>query len=635
MDRSEPLKTVDALHDWPRNRLNVCHIPLNPKPNPRVIACHDMQGGYRSDANIQGNKTAMVQYTLQYWQFIDVFIYFSHHRITIPPAAWTNAAHRNSVVSLGTFIVEWGEGIPEILKLMYGPEYNKNLPSTQRDFHPFFADKLVDLAVYYNFDGWLINIESPLPSGIHSIVLARFLEYLTQTMHRRKKHSLIIWYDSVISDGSLRWQDQLNTKNEMFFNVCDALFVNYTWNENRLRQSAVNAMGRKRDLYTGIDVWGRNSFGGGGFNVHRALKEIYLNDTSVAIFAPAWTFERFGGEDFHQIEKRFWMDKYQDISAELSPDETTGIDKADFGCVAEYITAKPITSDTFYTDFDQGFGKCKFVEGRNVNADWWTHISHQSVLPNNLRMDFIAVVGGKFRKVEGINWSKVSYDHNMAYHGGSSLCISNASQDALLVQTAVRYQLYAFDTDISRKILKLMYKKSGIQFGVSLTVQTHSIKEHVLFPAQTDGEWDEITVDFEKIKLQGRLLSLGILISNENNPDGLYCYDERCNESEPKTLKEFKINIGSIYIGKSRAVSQTESLSVKFTVINSEKVLLDWGPVKLDYDYACIFTKELYIGHAFSDCYLLSANEIKNGRVVVELYKYGKKISTVGGVFIE
>lgn len=36
-------------------------------------------------------------------------------------------------------------------------------------------------------------------------------------------------YDSVTIDGKLDWQDQLNEKNKPFFDICDGIFVNYTW----------------------------------------------------------------------------------------------------------------------------------------------------------------------------------------------------------------------------------------------------------------------------------------------------------------------------------------------------------------------------------------------------------------------
>lgn len=57
-------------------------------------------------------------YTLRHWELVDIFVYFSHHRITIPPPCWTNAAHRNGVKVLGTFITEWDDGLRDTLHLL-------------------------------------------------------------------------------------------------------------------------------------------------------------------------------------------------------------------------------------------------------------------------------------------------------------------------------------------------------------------------------------------------------------------------------------------------------------------------------------------------------------------------------------
>lgn len=73
----------------------------------------------------------------------------------------------------------------------------------------------------------------------------------------------------------------------MFFDVTDGIFTNYTWKEKFPSQSAAAAGGRAMDVYTGIDIWGRNTYGGGGFNCHKALREIN-NMTSIALFAPGW-----------------------------------------------------------------------------------------------------------------------------------------------------------------------------------------------------------------------------------------------------------------------------------------------------------------------------------------------------------
>lgn len=49
---------------------------------------------------IQGSATRN-PYVFYHWRHIDIFVYFSHHTVTIPPVCWTNAAHRNGVPVLG------------------------------------------------------------------------------------------------------------------------------------------------------------------------------------------------------------------------------------------------------------------------------------------------------------------------------------------------------------------------------------------------------------------------------------------------------------------------------------------------------------------------------------------------------
>ena len=44
--------------------------------------------------------------------------------------------------------------------------------------------------------------------------LVAFIPYLTAEMHKHLPQSKVIWYDSVITDGSLKWQDMLNEHNK-------------------------------------------------------------------------------------------------------------------------------------------------------------------------------------------------------------------------------------------------------------------------------------------------------------------------------------------------------------------------------------------------------------------------------------
>lgn len=51
-----------------------------------------------------------------------------------------------------------------------------------------------------------------------------------------------------------------------YFNACDAIYLNYTWTVENLKISAHNAGKRLLDVYVGVDVFGRNCYGGGGFD---------------------------------------------------------------------------------------------------------------------------------------------------------------------------------------------------------------------------------------------------------------------------------------------------------------------------------------------------------------------------------
>lgn len=93
----------------------------------------------------------------------------------------------------------------------------------------------------------------------------------------------------------------------IFFEACDGIFINYTWNMDNLALSALNAGDRIIDVYTGIDVFGRNCFGGGGFNTSSALSAARQYGLSAAIFAPGWVYETHPVEQFQELNTKFWL----------------------------------------------------------------------------------------------------------------------------------------------------------------------------------------------------------------------------------------------------------------------------------------------------------------------------------------
>ncbi|XP_014612927.1 PREDICTED: cytosolic endo-beta-N-acetylglucosaminidase isoform X3 [Polistes canadensis] len=271
------------------NKLKVDNVP-------KTLLCHDMKNGYLQDRFINGSNSNE-EYLFYHWSVIDTFVYFSHNFVTIPPYGWINAAHSHGVKVLGTMITEYTNG-----------EEIWNLILRSKETVKRFANALVQIAKFYKFEGWLLNIENKIKlEDIDNLVY--FVKYLTDTIHKEIIHSEIIWYDSVTHTGELKWQDELNIKNKDFFLSCDGIFLNYNWTDQKLINSCTLAkdLGRDiKDVYVGLDVWGRGCPGGGGFNSAHALERIRKQNLSVAIFAPGWTHEYFGAKTFDQLEDMFW-----------------------------------------------------------------------------------------------------------------------------------------------------------------------------------------------------------------------------------------------------------------------------------------------------------------------------------------
>lgn len=227
-----------------------------------------------------------------------------------------------------------------------------------QDSAQMYAERLAELAATLGFDGWLINIEVKLDIQFINN-LKEFVSHLTKRMHAAVPGSLVIWYDAITVRGDLDWQDKLNEYNKPFFDLCDGLFANYTWKEKYPRDSAATAGDRKYDVYMGIDVFGRNTFGGGQWNTNVALDLLKKDDVSTAIFAPGWIYETKQPPDFQSAQNRWW-----------------GLVEKSWDVLRSYPKRLP-----FYSDFDQGHGYQVSSEGQQVSRDPWNNISCQSFQP--------------------------------------------------------------------------------------------------------------------------------------------------------------------------------------------------------------------------------------------------------------
>eukprot|EP00775_Hariotina_reticulata_P011568 gene11568-11712_t len=208
---------------------------------PKLLVCHDMMGGYLPGEALLGGVDCPDNYRLWHWDCVDVFVYFSHHMVTIPPRGWTHAAHQHGVRMLGTFITEFGQG-----------KLRSEVLFASRDSAEVVANQLVAVALHYGFEGWLVS------------VLQHFVGYLRARMQAELPgRGLVVWMPS--------------------------------------------AGARQSEVYMGVDVFGRGSYGGGGHNVGLALRAAAAAGLSAALFAPGWVLENLDRTKFAELQERWWQ----------------------------------------------------------------------------------------------------------------------------------------------------------------------------------------------------------------------------------------------------------------------------------------------------------------------------------------
>ncbi|GMT20678.1 hypothetical protein PFISCL1PPCAC_11975, partial [Pristionchus fissidentatus] len=251
--------------------------PPTPHHHPQLLVCHDYKGDFPECERWDGcdpKECAPFLYT--HWWHIDVFCYFGHKLVTIPPPSYTSIAHRHGVRVLGTVIFEHDAG-KEALSSMIATE----------DSRLRTINALCQIMRTWNFDGFLFNVEVEIEVR-EAPVLINFLEQLKAALHLDNHNAKLIWYDAVCTDGKLEWQNTINDRNRAFYYACDGIFLNYGWRMTDLENCRFNS--GPDTVFVGIDVYGRSG-GKAGWNCQEPMTKILRKNLSVALFAPGWAVE--------------------------------------------------------------------------------------------------------------------------------------------------------------------------------------------------------------------------------------------------------------------------------------------------------------------------------------------------------
>ncbi|MEV0643955.1 discoidin domain-containing protein [Phytomonospora sp. NPDC050363] len=394
----------------PDARFNRSRVPLRPRAlDPRLKANANARAGEGrvvslvsfgpTSANPSQGSADANYYAFGYWQYVDTLVFWGGSAgeglILAPNATVVDAAHRNGVKVYGTVFFP---------PAAYGGQLQwvRDFVARSGSSYPV-ADKLGQVARHYGFDGWFINQETGGGDAALAAELRAFMKYA------RAGGDEYMWYDSMVENGSISWQNALNASNDSFLSdparVCDSMFLNFWWSASGLASSRSHArsLGRSEfDLYSGIDTEA------GGYDTSVDWAAVFpagaAHVTSLGLYRPEWTWKSSSGPaDFRARDSRYWIGANGDPS-------NTATGSAWKGLANHIAESTPVTAKPFVTGFNSGHGEFYNVGGTRVATGAWNNLSVQDVLPTYRWIVSSAGTG-----------LTPSLDFGDAFEGGSSL----------------------------------------------------------------------------------------------------------------------------------------------------------------------------------------------------------------------
>lgn len=492
-------------------------------------------------------------YAPSIWQYTDNMVFWGSsdrdtRTIMCPTAHMIDAAHRNGVRIYGKIFFHWNSA-PDNAAL----QRIRDLIQKNGSTFPV-ADKLVEAAIYFGFDGWFINQENYQTNSTDAQNMRDFMAYFrTRAAAQGAPHLKITWYDAMAENGSRSFQNAFTSQNDGYLKsgnlvtetgntlAAHQMFLNFWWYYNSSNLTNSRALAQTRginpyDLYAGIwtenyRTYGKtpdpNSAGNLDITWPYLFPEGQPHNTSVALFGAETPFVKGSSpETVAAQDQIYWSGPNGDPSNTLPVE---GSPTPNWFGMAHYIPANsPVTSLPFVTNFNTGQGRFYKVNGTTVMTGPWTNLGVQDVLPTWRWLV----------RSSGVKTLVPSLDFAEAYYGGSSLKVSgslaaNVAQEVKLYQTRLPLA--------SNTNLRLIYKPAGVtaaqvQIGYSFEDAPAVMNYSTGHTAASNSAWS--TVDFPLGAHAGRSLAVITL-----------------RFSSPGAVASYSVNIGRIQISNGTAVA--------------------------------------------------------------------------------
>ncbi|WP_078868625.1 endo-beta-N-acetylglucosaminidase [Streptomyces sp. NRRL B-1347] len=450
---------------------------------------------------------------LRFWQYSDLYSSWhgmpvagssttdpEHGLINLPNPAYTDAAHRNGVKSLAGWFWPRNGSFSAYLE--------------QRSDGSFpVADKLLEMADYFGFDGYFVNQEASI-SRADATRLMAFLKYLRA---KAPTGFHMQWYDSLTTSGQLAYQNQFNDANAPWVRhqgtaVNDSIFINYAWNASRVAASVATAKRLGMKVHDVVYLGTENEKY--GFNPPYDTRLVFPEggraQTSWALFGThmAWANNPDRTDPDKQQntfvrERRYWSGPNEDPTrtgrTEYVPWPDNGRpndpdNHRKWDGVAHYIAERSVIgSFPFVTRFNTGHGRAFFLDGVRRSDREWNNAGAQDVLPT----------WQWWARGEGDGApATVDYDPSTAYDGGSSLLVSAARGAARATTVRLfKTRLRVTGGESARLVFRTERpsRDSGLELGLVFEDAPDRTSWLAAGPAAASG-WTTVTLPLEAFR---------------------------------------------------------------------------------------------------------------------------------------
>ncbi len=607
------------------------------------------------------NKFA--QYHFNFWQYTDYYSYwhgtataytppeyydetaqsdwqqkwFEFGILNIPNPTYTDAAHKNGVLSLAGIFFSNNDRGQQTYKQMIVKDEHGNFP---------VAEKLIEMANYFGFDGYFMNQEEQSPN----VAVADIPDYIAFLKVLQKGGLYVQWYDSLnTATGSNTFARTFNDNNISFLYdkndgepVSQSYFFDYGMGSSQITgaKNYLNQLNQSNgtdiDLYdvgfAGLEA-GRDRFKSvQGSALKSKLDSKGQPQLSLATLGADFVHAGLD-EDMnlsypvkHRAENEYqWMTKVREqlwwSGPNIDPQNTTVsatntvndvyADNRYWPGIASVISERSVIAGTnFYTNFNTGHGLSYYVNGSVSNDDEWSNMSLQDIpvtwqwwqdtVGSKLTVDFD--YGAKYNtSTSRYNYSKIG-----GFNGGSSLVVSGDLDAENFLH------LYKTDLDvIANSMASLTYNKpaadddSSMALGL-LFADNPDVVVKVPVPEsgnQTDG-W--VTKDINLSSYAGkRIAAFGLVF----------------DPGQSATIADYQMNVGQIRItdGSAAKLSAPGGLTITQAFADSNEMNLKW---EMDSNYNQVkqynvYVNDVFVGGKYDKVFYIKNLPAKSGVVKV------------------